>query len=412
MVVEKEVGLMKKLSKKKVIIEIIVFLIIALIIVFLIYLNVRIVDDNSGFTLKDDLTVNVYSDVKVKDFIKDIDGKVVDNNKIKTTELGKVKVEFIYLNGDNRKRKGVYEVEVKDLEEPLIWLSNSYSVRVGDDVNLEDEILCADNYDSNPSCKITGDYDLNTAGNYSLVYEAEDSSGNKESVDFTLNVYEPKSITGGGSSSEVTYTDFNAILEEHKSDDTLVGIDVSKWQGAIDFSKVKEAGAEFVVIRVGSQNGVGGEYVLDPYFKRNISDAIENDLDVGIYFYSYADSKKEARKQAEWVIKQIKDYDISLPIAFDFESFTSFNIMNLSLYQLNEVAESYFSTLEDAGYDTMLYGSKNYLNAIWKYNTNKVWLAHYTDKTDYDKDYMMWQLCQDGVIDDINGFVDIDILYK
>ena len=398
--------------KKKVVIISSIVIVAILIIYLIIYFNVRIVVDNSGFTLKDDLTVNVYSNVKVKDFIKDIDGKVVDNNRIKTTELGKVEVEFIYLNGDDRKRKGIFEVEVKDLEEPLIWLSNSYSVRVGDDVNLEDEILCADNYDSNPSCKIKGDYDLNTAGNYSLVYEAEDSSGNKESVDFTLNVYEPREVTGGGSNSEVTYTDFKEIVNSHKTDDTLVGIDVSKWQGAIDFSKVKEAGAEFVIIRVGHQNGVGGEYVLDSYFKRNISDAIENDLDVGIYFYSYADSKKEARKQAEWVIKQIKDYDITLPIAFDFESFTSFNSMNLSLYQLNEVAESYFSTLEDAGYDTMLYGSKNYLNAIWKYNTNKVWLAHYTDKTDYDKDYMMWQLCQDGVIDGINGFVDIDILYK
>ena len=398
--------------KKKIIIISSIVIVAILIISLIIYFNVRIVVDNSGFTLKDDLTVNVYSDVKVKDFIKDIDGKVVDNNKIKTTDLGKVEVEFIYLNSDDRKRKGVFEVEVKDLEEPLIWLSNSYSVRVGDDVNLEDEILCADNYDSNPSCKITGDYDLNTAGNYSLVYEAEDSSGNKESVDFNLNVYEPRSITSGGSSSEVTYTDFNDILEEHKNDDTLVGIDVSKWQGAIDFSKVKEAGAEFVIIRVGSQNGVGGEYVLDPYFKRNIGKALDNDLKVGIYFYSYADSKKEARKQAEWVIKQIKDYDITLPIAFDFESFSSFNNMNLSLYQLNEVAESYFSTLEDKGYDTMLYGSKNYLNAIWKYNTNKVWLAHYTDQTDYDKDYMMWQLCQDGVIDGINGYVDIDILYK
>lgn len=397
---------------KKIIILSSIVIVAILIISLIIYFNVRIVVDNSGFTLKDDLTVNVYSNVKVKDFIEDIDGKVVDNNKIKTTELGKVEVEFIYLNSDNRKRKGVFEVEVKDLEEPLIWLSNSYSVRVGDEVNLEDEILCADNYDSNPSCKITGDYDLNTVGNYSLVYEAEDSSGNTLSVDFTLNVYEPREVTGGGSSSEVTYTDFNAILEEHKTDDTLVGIDVSKWQGAIDFSKVKEAGAEFVIIRVGHQNGVGGEYVLDPYFKRNIRKALDNKLKVGIYFYSYADSKKEARKQAEWVIKQIKDYDITLPVAFDFESFTSFNIMNLSLYGLNEVAESYFSTLEDKGYDTMLYGSKNYLNAIWKYNTNKVWLAHYTDETDYDKDYMMWQLCQDGVIDGINGFVDIDILYK
>ncbi len=397
--------------KKKIIIISIIVLVI-LVVSLIIYFNTRIVVDNSGFTLKDDLTVNVYSDVKVKDFIKDIDGKVVDNKKINTDELGTVDVEFIYLNKDNKKRKGTFEVTVKDLEEPLIWLSNSYSVRVGDDVNLEDEILCADNYDSNPSCKIKGDYDLNTVGDYSLVYVAEDSSGNKESVDFTLHVYEPKSVTGGGSSEEVTSTDFNAVLEEHKNKDTLVGIDVSKWQGAIDFSKVKEAGAEFVIIRVGHQNGVGGEYVLDPYFKRNIKEALENKLKVGIYFYSYADNKKEARKQAEWVIKQIKDYDITLPIAFDFECFSSFNSMNLSLHDLNEVAETYFSTLEAKGYDTMLYGSKNYLNAIWKYNTNKVWLAHYTDKTDYDKDYMMWQLCQDGVIDGINGFVDIDILYK
>ena len=297
------------------------------------------------------------------------------------------------------------------MEEPLIWLANSYSVRVGEDVNLEDEILCADNYDSNPSCKIKGDYDLNTAGNYSLVYEAEDSSGNKESINFTLNVYEPK-VNSGGSNNEVVYTDFKEILDKHKSDNTLVGIDVSKWQGDIDFAKVKEAGAEFVMIRVGHQNGVGGDYILDPYFKRNIKAAMDNDLKVGIYFYSYADSKKEAKEQAEWVIKQIKDYDITLPVAFDFESFTSFNSMNLSLYNLNEVAKEYFSTLKDAGYDTMLYGSKNYLNAIWKYNKNKVWLAHYTDETDYSKDYMMWQLCQDGIIDGINGFVDIDILYK
>lgn len=400
------------MDKKKIIIVPVILVVVILAISLIIYFNTRIVVDNSAFTLKDDLTVNVYSDVKVKDFIKDIDGEVIDNNKINTIELGTVDVEFIYLNSDGKKRKGAFEVLVKDLEEPLIWLSNSYSVRVGEEVNLEDEILCADNYDSNPSCKITGDYDLNTAGNYSLVYEAEDSSGNKESVDFTLRVYEPREITGGGSSNEVTSTDFNAILEEHKNDDTLVGIDVSKWQGAIDFSKIKKAGAEFVIIRVGHQNGIGGEYVLDPYFKRNIKEAIDNDLEVGIYFYSYADSKKEAQKQAEWVIKQIKDYDITLPVAFDFESFTSFNSMNLSLYQLNEVAEAYFSALEDKGYDTMLYGSKNYLNAVWKYNTNKVWLAHYTDKTDYDKDYIMWQLCQDGVIDGINGFVDIDILYK
>ena len=399
------------LNKKRIIIVSIIMFVI-LIVALIIYFNTRIVVDNSAFTLNEDLTINVYNKVKVSDFIKEIDGKIVDDNEIDTTELGVIDIEFIYLNSDNKKRKGTFSIEVKDLEEPLIWLANSYSVRVGEDVDLESEILCADNYDSNPSCKITGDYDLNTAGSYSLVYEAEDSSGNKERVDFTLYVYEPKEVTGGGSSSDVVYTDFNAILEKYKSDDVSVGIDVSKWQGAIDFSKVKNSGAEFVIIRVGSQNGVEGEYILDPYFKRNIKEALENDLEVGIYFYSYANNKKEAEKQAQWVIEQIEDYDITLPIAFDFESFSLFNSMNLSLYQLNEVAKSYFSILEAAGYNTMLYGSKNYLNAIWKYNTNQVWLAHYTDETDYDKEYMMWQLCQDGVIDGINGYVDIDILYK
>ena len=106
--------------KKKIIIISAIVIVAILIISLIIYFNVRIVVDNSGFTLKDDLTVNVYSNVKAKDFIKDIDGKIVDNNKIKTTELGKVAVEFIYLNSDEKKRKGTFEVEVKDLEEPLI----------------------------------------------------------------------------------------------------------------------------------------------------------------------------------------------------------------------------------------------------------------------------------------------------
>lgn len=402
------------MKKKKLIVIITVVVLVILVTTLIIYFNNRVVLDNSAFTLKDDLTVNVYSDIKVKDFIDNIEGKIIKNTTLDTTELGTVEVEFIYLNSDNKKRKGIFEIEVKDLEEPLVWLSNSYSVSVGTEMDLENEIICVDNYDSNPSCKIVGDYDLNTTGEYDLVFEAVDSSGNTESVDFTLYVYEPQESTEEEEDidEEVTYTDFNDIVDEHKNKHTSIGIDVSKWQGEVDYSKVKAAGVEFVMIRVGYQYGVGGDYVLDSYFERNIEEALENDLDVGIYFYSYADSVKEAKKQAKWVIKQIKDYDITLPVAFDFESFSSFNNMNLSLYELNEVAESYFSTLEDAGYETMLYGSKNYLNYIWKYNTNTVWLAHYTDETDYEDDYMMWQLCEDGIIDGIDGYVDIDILYK
>ena len=373
--------------------------------------------DNTGYTLIENLKVPVYSKVKVKDLIASIDGKVITNKTLNTEELGKQEVSFVYKDKNNKEKRGVFTIDVVDEEKPLVWLSGSYSARVGSNLNLEDEIFCADNYDSNPTCKIEGTYDLNTAGTYNLTYVATDSNKNEERINFTLNVYEPAPATttqtpDAAEQREEVVTAFNDVVAIHKDENTEIGIDVSKWQGDIDFRKVKDAGATFVMIRVGSQQGVDGEYILDPYFKQNIENALANDLKVGVYFYSYANSKKEARKQATWVLDQIKDYEITLPIAFDWECYNSFNQMELSLFGLNEVAESFLEKVEDKGYDGMLYGSKNYLNSIWKYHDYDVWLAHYTDQTDYDSHYVMWQLCQDGRIDGINTAVDINVLYK
>lgn len=373
--------------------------------------------DNTGYTLIENLKVPVYSKVKVKDLIASIDGKVITNKTLNTEELGKQEVSFVYENEENKEKRGVFTIDVVDEEKPLVWLSGSYSARVGSNLNLEDEIFCADNYDSNPTCKIEGTYDLNTAGTYNLTYVATDSNKNEERINFTLNVYEPAPATttqtpAPAEEREEVVTAFNDVVATHKDENTEIGIDVSKWQGDIDFKKVKDAGATFVMIRVGSQQGVEGEYILDPYFKQNIENALANDLKVGVYFYSYANSKKEAVKQADWVLDQIKDYEITLPIAFDWECYNSFNQMELSLFGLNEVAESFLEKIEDKGYDGMLYGSKNYLNSIWKYHDYDVWLAHYTDQTDYDSHYVMWQLCQDGRIDGINTAVDINVLYK
>ena len=407
----------KRISKKKLIIFIIILLIIIATIGLIIYLNNRIVDDNSGFTLKRGLKTEVYTEANIEDYIETIEGKIIEKPTIDNKKVGKQKLEFIYLNKDNKKRRGTFEIEIVDTEKPLVWLSNNYNTKVGTDIDLQNKIMCVDNYDSNPSCEVEGAYDINTPGTYPLEFIAKDSSGNTFQKEFTLTVYEPVTTENNNTTtptepSEPEYTDFTEILNNYKNDDNEIGIDVSKWQGDIDFSKVKNAGASFVMIRVGSQSGTGGEYVLDPTFKQNIENALKNDLKVGVYFYSYANSKKEAQKQANWVIKQIKDYEISLPVVFDFESFDAFNQMELSIFGLNEVANSFIETINDAGYEGVLYGSKNYLNAIWKYHTAPVWLAHYTDQTNYDGEYFMWQMCDDGKIDGIDGYVDIDILYK
>lgn len=403
------------MNKKKIEILIIIFIGIILItsgIILMIPKTPKL--DTSGYQLIKNRKVEVYSKVKVKDLIKSIDGKVVTNKKINTEKLGKKEIKFVYENKDGKERTGIVNLEVVDEEEPLIWLSNYYSVKVGSNLNLEDDILCADNYDNNPNCRVEGTYDLNTEGEYHLTYIATDSSNNEEKVDFTLNVYNPKPVESKMETepSEPVVTAFNDVVTNYKNEHTEIGIDVSKWQEEIDFKKVKDAGASFVMIRVGSQQGVNGEYVLDPYFKINIENALKNDLKVGIYFYSYANSNQEAIKQAKWVLKQLEGYKISLPIAFDWECYSSFNQMELSLFGLNQVAESFLSTIEKNGYDGMIYGSKNYLNSIWKYHNYDVWLAHYTEETDYDSEYVMWQLCQNGIIDGITKEVDIDILYK
>ena len=407
----------RNVSKKKVIIFIIILLIIIAIIGLIIYLNNRIVDDNSGFTLKSNLKTEVYTKANIEDYIETIEGKIIEEPKINNKKIGKQKLEFIYLNKDNKKRRGTFEIEIVDTEKPLVWLSNNYNTKVGTDIDLQNEIMCVDNYDNKPSCEINGEYDINTPGTYPLEYIAKDNSGNTFQKEFTLTVYEPVTTENNTTStptepSEPEYTDFTEILNNYKNDDNEIGIDVSKWQGDIDFTKVKNAGASFVMIRVGSQSGTGGDYVLDPTFKQNIENALKNDLKVGVYFYSYADSKKEAQKQANWVIKQIKNYEISLPVVFDFESFDAFNQMELSIFGLNEVANSFIKAIDNAGYEGVLYGSKNYLNAIWKYHTAPVWLAHYTNQTNYEGEYFMWQMCDDGKIDGIDGYVDIDILYK
>ena len=399
------------MSKK---IKIIIFIIILIIALasLIIYLNNRIVDDNSGFTLKEDLTLEIYTKANLEDYIENIEGKIIKKSQINNKKLGKQSLEFIYLNKDNKKRRGTFEIEIVDTEKPLVWLSNNYSTKVGTDIDLKSKIMCVDNYDNKPSCTIEGNYDINTKGIYNLTYIAKDSNNNTFKKDFTLTVYEPVTPNTSTTPSEPTYTDFKEVLNNYKNENNEIGIDVSKWQGDIDFTKVKEAGASFVMIRVGSQKGTKGEYVIDSYFKQNIENALNNDLKVGVYFYSYADSEKEAKKQANWIIKQIKNYDISLPIVFDFESFDALNEMELSIFGLNEIANTFIETIDKAGYKGVLYGSKNYLNAIWKYHTTPVWLAHYTTQTNYEGEYFMWQMCDDGKIDGIDGYVDIDILYK
>ena len=362
--------------------------------------------DNSGFTLMEDLTVEVYSDINISSKIGYINGTLEDDKKIDTNHIGSQTIEFLYKDSKGKNKKGTFEVEVVDTTPPIVLLSNAYTVTVGNNTVLTDVIVSADNYDKNPKREIIGDYDLNQIGSYDVIYRVTDQSGNTTDVEFTLYVKEK-----GNTTYEATYIDFQDVIATYKNESTKIGIDVSKWQGNIDFDVVKSSGAEFVIIRVGTGLGFGEESLEAPYFKQNIQGSIATNLPVGIYYYSYATTREEAKEEAQWVIDRIKDYQIDLPIVFDWESWSYFNGLELSLHDINEIANTFLSEIEKSGYKGMLYGSKYYLQNIWE-PTYPVWLAHYTAKTNYEGDYLLWQLCDNGKINGINGYVDINILYS
>lgn len=396
------------MNKRKIllVISIIISIILLTILGYFLYEYIKIKTAKIEITLKENLDAEFLEVYTVSSFIESINGKIIDDYIIDTETLGKKNIPFEYINDDGIKISYNYDVNVVDNEPPVVWLGNSYNVTVGSEDNLLDKILCGDNYDSNPICLIEGTYNLNEVGSYNLVFKATDSSGNETIKDFILNVNKSKpKIT------QKSKTLFKDVVADYKTNDTEIGIDVSKWQGDIDFSKLKKAGVEFIILRIGSQTGINGDNFVDSKFVQNIENANAVGIPVGIYFYSYASTKEKAISDAKWIVEQIKDYKVDLPIAFDWENWSTFNDFNISFFGLTNIAKSFMNTIKKYGYDAMLYSSKNYLENIWMPTEYPVWLAHYTENTDYTGSYEYWQMSSNGYVDGINGNVDINIRY-
>lgn len=376
------------------------------LIIFLVYF-IRIKTAKVEIRLVKDLNIEFASKIKVSDLIESINGKILDDENIDTTKLGEQKIKFKFRNEENIKLTYKFKINIVDTVAPIIWLNSVYIVEKDSDIKLEDKILCGDNYDSRPNCYIKGKYDLGVVGDYNLIYKAIDSSKNKTEQKFTLKVINPVEET-----KEENFTEFSWVKDNYKTDKTLIGLDLSKWQNDVDFKKLKEAGVEFVMIRVGGTRGKSGKYFVDEKFKQNIKNAKKYGIKAGVYFYSYADSLKKAREEANWVLKQIKKYKIEMPIAFDWEEWGNFNEYKLSFFGLTSMAEEFIKVIESKGYQGMIYSSKSYLENIWMPTDYNIWLAHYTEHTNYEGKYKMWQICSNGKIDGVLGPVDIDIWYK
>lgn len=187
------------------------------------------------------------------------------------------------------------------------------------------------------------------------------------------------------------------------------GIDVSYHQGTINWSKVKAAGIEFAILRIGY-----GMYdnQKDAQFENNYKNARAAGVPVGVYHYSYATSVAEAEREANLVVKWLNNRDLDLPVYFDIEDKSQ---QNLGKSTLNSMCETFCNIIEAAGYWAGIYSNKYWATSIIDGPTlgkrYTYWVAQYNNKCTYTGPYAMWQYSSSGSVNGISGKVDMNHLY-
>lgn len=217
---------------------------------------------------------------------------------------------------------------------------------------------------------------------------------------------------------ELFYTEDNRVCYDDLRYDVQYGIDVSYYQKDIDWQAVANDGIDFAIIRVGYRGCSEGTLNEDERFWEYIEGAQAAGLDVGLYIFSQAVNAAEAREEAEYVLERIGDCEITYPIAFDWEplNYSGSRSKDFNYSVLTDCALAFCEVIEDAGYTPMVYLNPSF--AYLRYDISRlmnaekiIWLAHYTQKTNYLYDFQIWQYGSSGSVDGIAGRVDMDIAF-
>lgn len=200
---------------------------------------------------------------------------------------------------------------------------------------------------------------------------------------------------------------------DHVGPIVAYGVDVSSWQGNIDWKKVKADGKDFAIIRAGTTKG------KDTYFEENYKNATAAGLDVGCYMYTYATTVEEAEADADTLIKWLEGKNFQYPVYCDMEDSVQLGA-GMTTALRTEMILAFLKKLNDAGYYTGVYANanwfNNYLDEAALAQKHETWLAAWPDTKEPTKDYSsrcgLWQYTDQGKVDGINGNVDLDVAYK
>lgn len=196
------------------------------------------------------------------------------------------------------------------------------------------------------------------------------------------------------------------------------GIDVSRWQGTVDWEKVKAGGIEFAMLRAGY-----GQGNIDAQFERNASECARLGIPFGVYWFSYAYTEDMARREAQFCMDAAGKYRLEYPMAFDFEydsvDYASEKGVSVTKTLASAMARAFCEEVKSGGYYPMIYANPNYLAAYFDAEIPEeydIWLAQWPrdpqPETEPEQAGGMWQYTSSGTVSGIAGRVDLDAAYK
>ena len=202
----------------------------------------------------------------------------------------------------------------------------------------------------------------------------------------------------------------------YEGHEAYTGVDVSSFQGEIDWDKVKADGVDFVIIRCGLRGYANGRLVEDPNFAANIEGAKAAGLPVGVYFYSQAVDTAEAIEEADMVLELIEPYHLTGPVAIDIEQAPDAARTDvLTGAELTDIAVAFCEHVKGAGYTPMIYSGMKYFVRVMdmtKLEDYEKWFCYYNRPLYFPYEISNWQYSKSGTVDGIEGSVDLNILFK
>ena len=288
--------------------------------------------------------------------------------------------------------------QFKDLDKDgIIYVGD---LRAGDYTVFIDEMEGYHVAASRMKVRVKDKVEYRTIDDISLLIMSEDE------IDVDLDAISGHDVAVDSDDTEVTSALKNM-------DTAVMGIDVSSFNGEIDWKKVKADGIEFAIIRCGYRGYTTGSLVEDKYFLRNIIGANEAGVKVGLYFFTQAVNEVEAVEEASMVITLCREYQVDLPVFIDTESIGGNGRADLlDAKTRTMVCQAFCETMENAGYRAGVYASKNWFNMMLQRDELRkyvTWLAEYKEEATYDGDYQFWQYTSSGWVDGVTGRVDLNI---